>query len=105
MSLAVLAIKRPVFITAIVTILIVMGLLAMTKMPVDNFPNVTFPVVTITTTYPGAAPSEVETLISKVIEDEVSTLPGIKRLSSVNNEGISVVVAEFTLETDIKYAE
>lgn len=105
MSLADLAIKRPVFITAIVTVLIVMGLMAMTKMPVDNFPNVTFPVVTVTTTYPGAAPSEVETLISKIVEDEISTLPGIKRLSSVNNEGISTVVAEFTLETDIKYAE
>jgi len=57
------------------------------------------------TTYPGAGSAEVETLVSKPFEDELSTLSGIKRLSSQNREGISVVIAEFTLETDVKYAE
>ncbi|MEL4419850.1 efflux RND transporter permease subunit, partial [Shewanella algae] len=69
---------------------------------VDLFPNVTFPVVVVSTPYPGASPSEVETLISKPIEDEVSTISGIKRLSSNNLEGMSQVIAEFTLETDVK---
>lgn len=105
MRLADLAIKRPVFVTSLVFVILVMGLMSIKKLPVDMFPNITFPVVTVTTIYPGAGPAEVETLVSKVYEDEISTVTGIKRLSSINNEGVSTVIAEFTLETDIKYAE
>ncbi len=105
MSLADVSIKRPIFITCIVIVMLAVGILAMQNMGVDLFPDVTFPVVTITTPYPGAGPSEIETLVSKPLEDEISTLAGIKRLTSVNSEGFSRVIAEFTLETDIKYAE
>ena len=77
----------------------------MHRLGVDLFPNVTLPVVMVNRPYPGAGPEEVETLVSKVLEDEISTVSGIKRLSSINKEGISTVVAEFTLETDVKYAE
>lgn len=105
MSLAELSIKRPIFITCLVLVMLAVGLLAMQRMPVDLFPDVTFPVVSVTTSYPGAGPSEIETLITKPLEDEMSSLAGIKRLSSLNSEGFSRVVAEFTLETDIKYAE
>ena len=65
----------------------------------------TFPVVVVTVPYPGAGPAEVETLISKPLEDELSTLSGIKRLRSINQDGVGTVVAEFTLETDVKFAE
>lgn len=85
--------------------MIVVGLGSMTRMGVDLFPDITFPVVTVSTPYPGAGPAEVETLVSKPLEDELSTLSGIKRLSSRNQEGLSVVIAEFTLETDVKFAE
>lgn len=105
MNLAELSITRPVFITCVVLLSIVAGLLSMRSLGVDLFPDITFPVVTITTPYPGAGPSEIETLVSKPLEDEISTLSGIKRLSSINSEGVSQVVAEFTLETDVKYAE
>jgi len=105
MSLADLSIKRPTFITCIVLVMLAVGILSMKRMGVDLFPDVTFPVVTITTSYPGAGPSEIETLVTKPLEDEISTLSGIKRLTSVNTEGTSKVVAEFTLETDVKYAE
>jgi HAE1 family hydrophobic/amphiphilic exporter-1 len=105
MNLADLAIKRPTFITCIVILMLAVGLISMNKVGVDLFPNITLPVVTVTTMYPGAAPNEVETLISKPLEDEISTISGIKRLSSINQEGISQVVAEFTLSTDIKVAE
>ena len=73
MSLADLSIKRPVFVTALVIVILVMGMLSISKLPVDMFPNITFPVVTVTTVYPGAGPAEVETLVSKVYEDEFST--------------------------------
>ena len=105
MNLASLSIKRPVFITCIVTIILVVGWLSLKKLPVDLFPNVTFPVVTVTTVYPGAGPEEVETLVSKVYEEELSNVPGLKKLSSQNLENVSVIVAEFNLSTDVKYAE
>ena len=105
MSLAQISIKRPVFITAIVTLMLAMGLLSIKKLGVDLFPNVTFPVVFVSVPYPGAGPAEIETQISKVIEDDLSTLSGLKRLSSNSVEGVGVVIAEFTLETDVKYAE
>lgn len=105
MDLSELSIKRPVFLTCLVILSLVVGLGAMSRMGVDLFPDVTFPVVTVSTPYPGAGPAEVETLVSKPLEDELSTLAGIKRLSSVNREGLSTVIAEFTLETDVKYAE
>lgn len=105
MNLATLSIKRPVFITCIVTVILVVGWLSLKKMPVDLFPNVTFPIVTVTTVYPGAGPEEVETLVSKVYEEELSNVPGLKKLSSNNLENVSVIVAEFNLSTDIKYAE
>ena len=105
MKLADLSIQRPTFITCIVLVMLAVGTISMSRMGVDLFPDVTFPVVTVTTPYPGAGPSEVETLVSKPLEDEISTLSGIKRLSSNNFDGVSQVIAEFTLETDVKYAE
>lgn len=105
MNLASLSIKRPIFITCLIILMLALGYLSFKKLPVDLFPNITFPIVTITTQYPGAGPKEVETLISKVLEEEISTLPGINNLSSTSQEGQSTVIAEFTLETDVKYAE
>jgi HAE1 family hydrophobic/amphiphilic exporter-1 len=105
MSLADVSVKRPIFISCIVLLMILVGWLSMNRLPVDMFPNITFPVVVVNTPYPGAGPSEIETLVSKPVEEELSTLGGVKRVSSINREGLSTVIAEFTLETDVKYAE
>jgi hydrophobic/amphiphilic exporter-1 (mainly G- bacteria), HAE1 family len=105
MNLANLSIKRPVFITCLVLMSIAVGVFSLFKLPIDLFPNVTFPVVTVTTIYRGAGPEEIETLISKPLEEELSSLGGIKRLKSVNREGVGIVIAEFSLETDVQYAE
>ncbi len=85
--------------------MLAVGYWCLNNLGVDLFPNVTFPVVTVNTPYPGASPAEIETLVSKIIEEEASSISGIKRLSSINTEGLSTVIAEFTLETDVKYAE
>ncbi len=105
MNLADLSIKRPIFITCVVILSFAAGLISMSRLGIDLFPDVTFPVVVVTTPYPGAGPTEVETLVSKPIEDELSTISGVKRLTSENREGSSVVIVEFTMETDVKYAE
>ncbi|MEY4617681.1 MAG: hypothetical protein RJB66_2641 [Pseudomonadota bacterium] len=105
MNIVSTSIKRPIFITCIFFLILAVGALSLLKLPIDLFPDVTFPVVTVTTPYPGAGPKEVETLVSKVIEDELSSISGIKTLRSINKEGASVVIAEFSLKTDVKYAE
>ena len=105
MNIPKLAIHRPIFITCLFLLIMTVGYLALKRLPVDLFPDITFPVVTVTTTYPGAGPLEVESLVSKPIEDEISTIAGIKTIRSTNREGVSSVVAQFHFKTDIKYAE
>ena len=85
--------------------MIVLGLISLKRLPVDLFPDVSFPTVMIETAYPGAGPGEIETEVSKVIEDELTSISGISKVSSTNREGFSVVAAEFDLKMDIKYAE
>jgi len=104
-NIAKFSIKRPVLITSIVAIMLAVGLLSMKKLGVDQFPDVTIPVMSITTVYPGASPSDAETLVSKIIEDEMGSLPGLKQVTSTNLESVSVVVLEFNYGTDIKDSE
>jgi len=105
MSMADVSIKRPIFIACIVVVMIIIGLMSMSKLPVDLNPNVNIPVIVVISSYPGVAPTEMETLVTKPLEDQISTIAGIKRLTSKSSEGTSSIVMEFTLETDIKYAE
>src|SRR5258708_5729536 len=93
-----LAIERPVFVSCIVILLMVLGYLAYRSLGVDLFPDVSFPFISVTTGYKGAAPQEIETQISKPIEEQFSTLEGVKKVYSVNQEGFSVVTVQFTLE-------
>ena len=104
MNLSGLAIRRPIFFACIVLVTLLVGFLSLNKLGVDQFPDVTFPVVVVSTTYNGASPEEIETLITKPIEDEVSTVSGIKRVTSNNQEGLSQIIVEFTLGTDIKFS-
>ncbi|MDZ4678201.1 MAG: efflux RND transporter permease subunit [Oligoflexia bacterium] len=105
MNLSALSIRRPVFLTSIVIVTLLVGLLALSKLGVDQFPDVTFPVVVTTVLYPGASPQEVETLIVKPLEEKLSSSSGLKRLNSVSQEGMGYVVSEFAQGVDIKYAE
>jgi HAE1 family hydrophobic/amphiphilic exporter-1 len=105
MNLPKLAIDRPVFVSCVVILLMVLGFMAYRSLGVDLFPDVSFPFVSVTTNYKGAAPEEIETQISKPIEEQISTLEGVKKVYSVNQEGFSIVTVQFTLETDSKDAE
>ncbi|MER3473523.1 MAG: hypothetical protein C4335_05700 [Armatimonadota bacterium] len=100
MWLTSVAIRRPVFILMVFSALAVLGWTAASKMRVELNPNVDFPYVIVTTVYPGAGPREVETLISKPIEDVVNGINGVKNVTSVSQEGISVVAIEFNLGID-----
>ncbi len=105
MFLSDLSIRRPVFTVMMMSMLIVMGLICMfSKLGLNLFPDVAFPVVVINTAYPGAAPEEIETLVTKPIEEAVAGVSGVKRVQSWSRESLSTVLIEFHLETNIKLA-
>ena len=104
MGLTSLAIKRPVAILMLIAALVVLGLQGLTRMPAELNPRVDFPTVSVFTTYNGASPSEIETIISKPIEDAVSSVEGIKNVTSVSQQGVSVVSIEFYLGTNLDVA-
>lgn len=97
-------IKRPVFTTMIVMLLVVFGLGAYPSLGIDLNPDVEYPIVNVTITYTGASPEEMESLITKPVEDAVSSVSGIKSLSSVSREGSSQVTLEFEFGTNPKLA-
>lgn len=102
--LAELCIERPVFATMLVVALTFIGGFSYTRLGVDQFPKVDFPVVSITTTLRGASPEEVESEVSKKIEEAVNTISGIEELRSVSAEGVSQVFVTFILERDVNEA-
>jgi hydrophobic/amphiphilic exporter-1 (mainly G- bacteria), HAE1 family len=98
------SIKNPVFATMLMLALLVLGLFSYKRLPIEQFPDVTFPVVVVTTDYPGASPESVEEEVTRRIEEAVNTISGIKTLSSRSYEGRSVVIVEFDLTVDPKVA-
>ena len=98
MSLADLCIKRPVFATMLITAVVVLGLFSYRELGVDLFPNVDLPTVTVTTTLKGASVEEMETAVTKPIEEIINTIDGIDELRSVTKEGISTITVQFVLE-------
>lgn len=105
MNLPALSIKRPIFITCIVLLMLILGFFSLKKMPVDMFPDVTFPVLFVQVTYPGASPLDLEKQVSKPIEDELGSIAGLKTLTSNNLDSVAMVILEFNLGTDIKEVE
>ncbi len=99
-----LALNRPVTMLVFMVATIVLGFYALGKLQVELQPKVDFPVITIITVYPGASPTEVETLISKPIEDAVAGVEGLRQINSVSQYGLSQVVLEFYIGTDISQA-
>ena len=93
-----ICIRRPVFTAMLVSAPIVLGLASYARLGVELFPNVDVPIVTITTTLRGAGVEEMETSVTKVIEEAVNTVSGIDELRSTTREGQSQLVVSFLLE-------
>ncbi len=100
MSLFTFFVRRPVFTTMLVLAFVVLGIFGYLRLSVDLMPDVDFPFVIITTVYPGAGPEEIESQITKRIEDAVSTIANIDLMESTSREGISFVIMRFKLEAD-----
>ena len=104
MSLIDICVRRPVFATMLIVSLVVMGLASFRELGLDVFPKVDLPTVTITTRLEGASPEEIESQITKKIEEVVNTINGIDELRSTTIEGQSQVFVTFVLERKIDEA-
>jgi hydrophobe/amphiphile efflux-1 (HAE1) family protein len=104
MKLADVSIDRPVFITMVTLGVLVLGALSLSRLGVDLFPDVSFPIVTIVTPYPGAGPEEVENQVTRPIEEAVSAINGVDQVTSESRDGVSQVLIQFKVEADIQQA-
>lgn len=98
------AIQRPLPALMLFFVLCVAGLWGFHSLPVARFPDIAFPMTVVTVSQPGATPAQLETEVTRRIEDSVATVPNIKRLSSVVTEGVSSTFVEFNLDADLATA-
>ncbi len=104
MNLPSFSVKRPIF-TAMVTLIVcVLGGVSLSRLKIDMLPSVELPTVTVRTSYPGASPEVMESMVTQIIEEIVSTVPGVEEVSSESGEGSSRVRARFTWGVNIDTA-
>jgi HAE1 family hydrophobic/amphiphilic exporter-1 len=104
MFLTRISIKEPVFATMMMVALAVLGLVSYRQLNVDQFPDVDFPIVTVTTVYPGATPEAVEREVTKRIEESINTVEGIRHVESTSQEGLSNIVVQFRVGVSTQVA-
>lgn len=83
---------------------LVMGIISWLRIPQELYPNIVFPNLTVFTTYSNAAPEEIESLITSMVEEAVSTVKHLRRVRSISREGVSLVMAEFSWSADLEFA-
>src|SRR3954466_3513483 len=104
MSLSDVAIRRPVFTSMMALCLIVLGVMGLNRLGTDLFPDVTFPVVMVTTVYKGAGPGEIETQVTKPLEDSIAGISGIDKMHSWSRENASTIAVQFKLTESLDRA-
>lgn len=104
-NLSKIAVNRPVTSLMISLILIGFGLFGLSNLRLNLYPDVSFPTITVYTTYEGVAPEDMETLITRSIEESVGSISGIERVRSISSQGSSVVRLNFDWGTDLFFAE
>jgi HAE1 family hydrophobic/amphiphilic exporter-1 len=98
------SIANPVMAVMVMLALMVLGIVGVQRLKVDQFPNIEFPTVVVSTDYPGASPEIVEIEVTKRVEEGLNTIAGINQLFSRSYEGVSVVIVQFDLSMDSRKA-
>lgn len=101
MNLSSFSVRRPVTIVMMTLIVVVLGVISLTRIPIDLMPNIEIPVAIVSTSYSGVGPQEIEELITKPLENAVATVSGIDTLQSRSTEGSSLIIAQFDFGTDM----
>lgn len=99
------SIRQPVFVTMLMLLTIVFGVLAFRSMPVNLLPDFEVPVIAVSVPYPGAGPESVADQVAKPIEDAVNTIEGIENITTNASEGLAVIILEFQEGTDVNRAD
>jgi len=104
MNLSSLAIKRPVATIMLLMMVVVVGISSVIGIPLDLLPKIEYPVALVMTTYPNASPEEVESIVTKPVEQALATVEGLDQMQSMTMEGQSIVMVQFQMETDMNFA-
>jgi len=104
MNLSSLSVRRPVTILMVTFIVILLGAVSLTRLPIDLLPKIEVPVAIVSTSYSGVGPEEIEKLITKPIEEAIATVGNIETISSISREGNSIVIAQFNFGADMDFA-
>ena len=105
MNLARFALRNPVTVLMAVLMVIILGAISFSKMPVDMFPEITFPSITVVTFYKGANPQDIERMVTYPVEKAVSTVNGVKYVQSISRQGASLVTIYFNWGTNLDSAQ
>ncbi len=105
MNLARFALRNPITVLMVVLGSLILGIISFTKLPVDMFPDITFPSLTVATFYPGANPQDMERTITYPVEKAVSTVNGVNYVASLSRQGASLVTAYFNWGTNMDTAQ
>ncbi|MCP4313461.1 MAG: efflux RND transporter permease subunit [Bacteroidetes bacterium] len=98
------AVRRPITTIMIFVALIVLGVYSMNKLPIDFYPDIDFPAISVITTYPGASAADIETNVTRTIEDGLNSVGNLKNISSTSRDNMSIVVCEFEWGTNLDEA-
>ncbi|HKK46289.1 MAG TPA: efflux RND transporter permease subunit [Balneolaceae bacterium] len=98
------AIERPVTTLILMGALLIFGYISFSRMGIDQFPEVSFPIVTVTTSYPGASPDVMDQEVTNNLEEQINTISGIKNIISQSYDGLSIVTTQFELSKDANVA-
>ena len=104
MSIYKTAVNKPITTILIFVAVIVMGVFSLTRLPIDQFPEIEPPYVSVLTTYPGVNSSEIETNVTKILENSLNSVDGLKEITSSSRDNISVVMMEFQWGIDLEAA-
>lgn len=104
MKISDLSIRRPVFASMVSTALVLFGVIGYSRLSVREYPDVDPPIVSVSTELTGANPQVVESAVTDILEEELSTVQGLRTLTSSSQEGFSNITLEFTLDRDVEAA-
>ncbi len=104
MNISEFSIKRPIFVSMLILVVLVLGFVALSSLPVDLMPDITYPTLNVSTSYPNTAPEEMEQIITRPIEEALSSVPGVEEIFSVSSQGGSTVRVMFEWGTNIDEA-
>ena len=104
MNLSRFSIKRPVTTLMIFLLVLVLGLVSITRLNIDLLPKMTFPVAAVFTSYEGVGPQEVENMVTKPLEGVLGTVPNVKGITTISSAGQSIAIVQFEWGTNMDFA-